>query len=222
MWSIGVVIYVLLSGLTPFYDSNMTKMFLRIVAADFEFGYSWMNITQGGKVRPTRVTCENDEGTYFLYFRFISPIVSALLLQLPPFRRFNRGHVRSGHSSALPTTYVRWMRSADTAGNCSAVCLRSSTRVELCVRGIHRPFLLPIFAQETTQYYCTFWQCKPSPRNNNNRKFRYVSPVYRFLGSGNSSKIMSHAIPSGMPVSFYAKSTTTRSRVTVITRTKRR
>lgn len=56
MWSIGVVIYALLSGFTPFYDSNMTKMFLRIVAADFEFDYSWMNITSGAKVRTASVT----------------------------------------------------------------------------------------------------------------------------------------------------------------------
>ena len=54
MWSIGVVIYVLLSGFHPFYHSNMTKLFMRTAAADFEFGYSWMNITRGAKVTTTR------------------------------------------------------------------------------------------------------------------------------------------------------------------------
>ena len=56
MWSVGLVMYILLGGRHPFYESNTTKMFIRIAAADFVFGDNWTNTTEEAKVREGKQT----------------------------------------------------------------------------------------------------------------------------------------------------------------------
>jgi serine/threonine protein kinase len=46
MWSVGVVLYVLLCGYTPFMEENQDKMFERIKQSDYSFDpEDWGNIS---------------------------------------------------------------------------------------------------------------------------------------------------------------------------------
>ncbi|CAM9301089.1 unnamed protein product [Ectocarpus fasciculatus] len=46
MWSIGLIAFILLSGEHPFFESDTTKMFIRVAAGDYEFKpKEWRNIS---------------------------------------------------------------------------------------------------------------------------------------------------------------------------------
>lgn len=50
MWSIGVIVYILLSGTPPFYDENENKQFDMIMKGEYEFpDDAWGNISSNAK-----------------------------------------------------------------------------------------------------------------------------------------------------------------------------
>jgi calcium/calmodulin-dependent protein kinase I len=49
LWSLGVITYILLSGYPPFFDSNNTELFKKIIAGRFNFDRPWWdNISSTG------------------------------------------------------------------------------------------------------------------------------------------------------------------------------
>jgi calcium/calmodulin-dependent protein kinase I len=50
MWSLGIILYILLGGYPPFYDTNQQKMFKQIIAGKFEFHDEyWSSVTPEAK-----------------------------------------------------------------------------------------------------------------------------------------------------------------------------
>ena len=51
MWSIGVIIYILLTGYLPFYDEDLTSLFRKIKAGEANFhAQHWESISSEAKV----------------------------------------------------------------------------------------------------------------------------------------------------------------------------
>lgn len=50
MWSVGVILYVLLSGRPPFVDENQTSLFEKIRIGEYSFdGPEWLNVSEDAK-----------------------------------------------------------------------------------------------------------------------------------------------------------------------------
>jgi calcium/calmodulin-dependent protein kinase I len=52
LWSVGVIMYTLLSGYTPFYGEDQTQLFDAIVRGEYQFEEEyWSEISEEGKTK---------------------------------------------------------------------------------------------------------------------------------------------------------------------------